>query len=71
MHKKVNVKSKAIPCDRLWRPIVLRDVEASTFSTQSAHNGGEFVSLKRRPHFTPKENYWHTFLLEAESNSGL
>jgi hypothetical protein len=32
--------------------------------------GGEDVSLTRRPHFTPKEDSWYSFLLEAESSPG-
>jgi hypothetical protein len=30
-------KGKNYPCNRPWRPIGLRDVEAPTFSRQSAH----------------------------------
>jgi hypothetical protein len=33
-------------------------------------DGGEVVSLKRRPPFTPHEDSWYSFLLEAESNQG-
>jgi hypothetical protein len=33
----VMVKGKAYPCNRPWRPIGLWDVEAPTFSRQSAH----------------------------------
>jgi hypothetical protein len=32
-------------------------------------DGGE-VSLKRRPPFTPQEDSWYSFLLEAESAQG-
>jgi hypothetical protein len=28
-------------------------------------DGGEAVSLRRRPHFTPQEDSWFSFLLEA------
>jgi hypothetical protein len=30
---------------------------------------GEVVSLARRPSFTPQEDSWYSFLLEAESTS--
>jgi hypothetical protein len=30
-------------------------------------DGGEIVSLKRRPPFTTHEDSWYSFLLEAES----
>jgi hypothetical protein len=33
-------------------------------------NGGEVVSLTRRPPFTPQEDSWYSFLLEAESIPG-
>jgi hypothetical protein len=28
--------------------------------------GGEVVSLTHRPHFTPRNIFWHSFLLEAQ-----
>jgi hypothetical protein len=33
-------------------------------------DGGKIVSLTRRPPFTPQEDSWYSFLLEAESTSG-
>jgi hypothetical protein len=33
-------------------------------------NGGKVVSLTRQPPFTPQENFWYSFLLEAESTPG-
>jgi hypothetical protein len=33
-------------------------------------DGGEVVSLTRRPPFTPQEDSWYSFLLEAESTPG-
>jgi hypothetical protein len=48
-------KGKSYPCNKPWRPIGLWDVEASTFSRQSAHRWrGEGVSLTRRPPFVPQ-----------------
>jgi hypothetical protein len=49
-------KCKAIPCNRLWRPIGLWDVEASTF-----------VSLTRRQHFTPRKNPGTRFCWPTET----
>jgi hypothetical protein len=31
---------------------------------------GKVVSLRRRPPFTPQEDSWYSFLLEAESTPG-
>jgi hypothetical protein len=33
-------------------------------------DGGEVVSLTRRPPFAHQEDSWHSFLLEAESTTG-
>jgi hypothetical protein len=33
-------------------------------------DGGEVVRLPLRPPFTPQEDSWYSFLLEAESTSG-
>jgi hypothetical protein len=33
-------------------------------------DGGKVVSLTRRPPFTPQEDSWYSFLLEAESTLG-
>jgi hypothetical protein len=33
-------------------------------------DGDEVVSLTRRPPFTPQEDSWYSFLLDAESNPG-
>jgi hypothetical protein len=57
--------------NRPWRHIGLCDNEASTFSLDNQlTDGGEVVSLKRRPLFTPQEDSWYSFLLEAESTPG-
>jgi hypothetical protein len=37
------------PCNRLWMPIGLWNVEAPTFSRQSSHRWHEVVSLTHRP----------------------
>jgi hypothetical protein len=33
-------------------------------------DGGQVASLKRRPPFTPQEDSWYSFLLEAELTPG-
>jgi hypothetical protein len=37
VHRLVHHFNVHYPCNRLWRPVCLLDVEAPTFSTQSAH----------------------------------
>jgi hypothetical protein len=58
------------PCNRPWRPIGLWDVEAPTFSRQSAHRWW----WGRQPHapaaLYPQEDSWYSFLLEAELTPG-
>jgi hypothetical protein len=50
----------------------LRHVEAPTFSLENQLTDGfKVVSLTRRPPFTPQEDSWYSFLLEAESTPGL
>jgi hypothetical protein len=56
---------KAIPATD--RGGLLRDVEALTFSRLT--DGGE-IDFMRRPRFTPQEDSWHSFLLEAKSTPG-
>jgi hypothetical protein len=44
----------------------LWDVEAPTFCLHSRlTDGGQVVSLTRRSPFTPQEDTWYSFLLEA------
>jgi hypothetical protein len=46
-------------------------VEAPTFLLYSQlTDGGEVVSFMCQQPFTPKEDSWYTFLLEAESTPG-
>jgi hypothetical protein len=46
----------------------LSDVETPTYCLDNRlTDGGEVVSLTRRPPFTPKEDSWYSYLLEAES----
>jgi hypothetical protein len=43
---------------------------ADIFVDNRLTDGGEVVSLTRRPLFTPKEHSWYSFLLEAEFAPG-
>jgi hypothetical protein len=68
---KLKMQSKSYPCNRLWRPIGLWDVEAPTFSPDiRLTDGSKVVSLTHRPPLTPQEDSWYSFLLEAESTPG-
>jgi hypothetical protein len=60
------------PCNKPWRPIGLRDVEVPTFCLDNRLiDGGEVVSLTRRPPLTsPREDFLVLILLEAESTPG-
>jgi hypothetical protein len=62
----VTIKVKFSPY-KPWRPLGLREVEAPTFSDIRLIDGGKVGSAIRRPLFTPQENSWYSFLLEAES----
>jgi hypothetical protein len=52
--------------NRPRRPMGFCDVEGLTFYIQPAKDGGEVVSLTRWPGFTPQEDSWYSFLLEAK-----
>jgi hypothetical protein len=39
----------------------------SHFLDSRLTGGGDVVSLTRRPHFTPQEDFWYSFLLQVES----
>jgi hypothetical protein len=49
----------------------LWDVEVPIFSLDNRlTDGGKVVSLTRRPPFTPQEDSWYSFMLEAELTPG-
>jgi hypothetical protein len=62
-------KRWSYPCNRPWRHIALWDVEAPTFSRQSAHKWrwGQPYAPAVLYH---QEDSWYLFLLEAESTPG-
>jgi hypothetical protein len=63
-------KSKAIPVTGLGGSQVCETSRIPHFLDNRLADGGEVFSLKRRPLFTPKEESWYSFLLEAESTTG-
>jgi hypothetical protein len=65
---KIKQERQSYPCNRPWRPIVLWDVQAPTFSLDNRlTDGGKIVSLMRRLSFTTQEDSWYSFLLETDS----
>jgi hypothetical protein len=57
-------------CNRPWRPIGLWNVEAPTFSRQSAHRWWWGCQPYAPVTLYPQEDSWYSFLLEAESTPG-
>jgi hypothetical protein len=64
-------KSKANPVTGREGPWRCEMSRLSHFLDNRLTDNGEVVSLTLRPPFTPKENSWYSFLLEAESTPGL
>jgi hypothetical protein len=50
--------------------VIVRHRGSHIFLDNRLTDGGEVVSLTRRPPFTPQEDSWYSFLLEAESTQG-
>jgi hypothetical protein len=48
----------------------VRDCGSMLMLDNRLADGGEVVSLTRRPHLNPQEDTWYSFLLEAESTPG-
>jgi hypothetical protein len=59
----IRASGREVPygCERLRLP---------HFLDNRLTDGGNVVSLTRRPRFTPQESSWYSFLLEAESTPG-
>jgi hypothetical protein len=65
---KKSKKGKALPVTGRGGPL---DCEASKlphFLDNRLTDDGEVVSLTCRPHFSPQEDSWYSFLLEAETS---
>jgi hypothetical protein len=66
----ITIKRKAILVTDRGGP---QDCETSRlphFLENRFTDGGEVVRLTRRPPFTPHEDSWYSFMLEAESTPG-
>jgi hypothetical protein len=61
---------KAIPVTGRESPLGCDKSKLPHFLDNRLTDGGEAVSLTRRPPFTPQEDPWYSFLLEAESTPG-
>jgi hypothetical protein len=63
---------KSYTCNKPWRLIGLWDIEAPIFCPEKwfTQMAVRVVSVMCRPPFTPQEDSWHSFLLEAERPQG-
>jgi hypothetical protein len=66
----LTVKGKAIPVTGREGPYVFETSRLPHYLDNRLTDGGEVVSLTRRPPFTPQKDSWYSFLLEAESTPG-
>jgi hypothetical protein len=64
------IKGKAIPVTGRDSPQGCETSRLPHFLDNRLTDGGEVVSLTHRPPFTPGEDSWYLFLLEAESTPG-
>jgi hypothetical protein len=63
-------KGKAIPVTGRGGQQGFKTSKLPHFLYYRFTDGGEVVGLTRRPPFTPQEDSWYSFLLEAESIPG-
>jgi hypothetical protein len=70
-NRDVKGKGKAVPVTGREGPWGCVKSRLPYFLDNRLADGGEVVSLTRRPPFTPQEDCWYSFLLEAESTPGL
>jgi hypothetical protein len=70
MNNTKKVKSKSILVTDHGGPYGCETSRIPHFSNNQLTDGGEVVSLRRRPPITPQEDSWYSFLLEAESTPG-
>jgi hypothetical protein len=61
---------KAIPVTGRGGPYGCEALRASHYLDNRLTDGGEVVSLTRRPPYTPQEDSCYSYLLEAESTPG-
>jgi hypothetical protein len=65
-----NEKGKALPVTGLGDPWGCERSRLPHFLDNRHTDVGKAVSLMYRPPFTPQEDSWYSFLLEAESTLG-
>jgi hypothetical protein len=63
-------KGKSIPVKGRGGPEVYETSRLPHFVDNRLSDDGEVISLTRRPPFTPQEDSWYSFELEAESTPG-
>jgi hypothetical protein len=69
--RAIKAKGKAIPVIGREDPQGCETSRLPHFLDSQLTDGGEFVSLTRRPPYNPpRENSWYSFVLEAESTTG-
>jgi hypothetical protein len=66
-HANINHKGKAILVTGHEGPLCCETSRIPHFLDNRLTDSGKNPSLKRRPPFTPQEDSWYSFLLEAES----
>jgi hypothetical protein len=64
------VKGKAIPVTGHGGPYGCETLRLPHYLDNRLTDDGKVFSLTHRPPFTPQENSWYSFLLEAESTPG-
>jgi hypothetical protein len=70
-HLLMKIKTgKATPVTGRGGPYGCETSRLPHFLDSRLTDGCEVVSLTRRPPFTPQEDSWYSFLLEAESTPG-
>jgi hypothetical protein len=67
----IKVKGKVIPVTDHGGPQGCEMLRVPHYLDNRITDGGEVVSLTRRPPFTPQDDSWYSFLLEAESTPEL
>jgi hypothetical protein len=63
-------KGRAIPVTGRGGPQSCKTSRLPYFLDNRLTDGDDVVSLTRRPPFTPQEDSWRSFLLDAESTPG-
>jgi hypothetical protein len=69
-HIRTVIKSKVIPVTGHGGPLGCEMLRFPHFLDNRLTDGGEVVSITRRPSFSPQKDFWYSILLEAESTPG-